>query len=435
MTDNREGRGRRVLGGRLIRVRVVAGLALLALSACAPLAWGASGGAGTSPSGKPKPARRHTTTKRHTTVHATRSGPFRGRGMWIWYIASSNDGSLQAIIARAHRNGIRTLLIKSGDGTSTWSQFNHQLVSTLHANGLQVCGWQFVYGDSPGAEAQVGAAAASAGADCLIIDAEGQYEGKYVQAQTYIKSLRRLVGSNYPLALAGFPYVDYHPAFPYSVFLGPGGAQYNVPQMYWVDIGTTVEGVYAHTYAFNRPYQRQIAPLGQVYNSPPANDIRRFRQLSGVYGAPGISWWDWQEATWGAWHALSQATAPARNFTPDTSLASLGRGAQGDLVVWAQEHLVKAGQRVTIDGAFGPGTTAAVKRFQRASGLSADGLIGTATWHALLRYAAATVRWTSGGARIARVAGGGTLPPPKSASLPAKRYEIPRAGGAGYPKP
>jgi hypothetical protein len=43
----------------------------------------------------------------------------------------------------------------------------------------------------------------------------------------------RKVGDAYPLALSSFPYVDYHPAFPYSVFLGQGGAQSNVPQLYW----------------------------------------------------------------------------------------------------------------------------------------------------------------------------------------------------------
>ena len=81
------------------------------------------------------------------------------------------------------------------------------------------------------------------------------------------------------MALAGFPYVDYHPGFPYSVFLGPGGAQYNSPQMYWVDIGTSVNTVYAHTYAYNTVYEREIDPLGQVYQNPPLGQIIRFRQL------------------------------------------------------------------------------------------------------------------------------------------------------------
>ena len=198
---------------------------------------------------------------------------------------------------RAHRNGVGTLLIKSGDGANYWSQFSRSMVSTMHRNGLKVCAWQYVYGNNPATEAQIGADAVSNGADCLMIDAESEYEGKYVSAQTYIRTLRNLIGSRFPVALAGFPYIDYHPAFPYSVFLGPGGAQYNAPQMYWVDIGTSVDHVFSHTYVFNRLYRRAIYPLGQIYNSPSASDIRRFRQLSRSYGAPNVSWWDWQESS------------------------------------------------------------------------------------------------------------------------------------------
>ena len=393
--------------------------------ASAPLALGASGGAGTAPHAK----------RQHAAVQSS-GNPFSGRGMWIWELASSNGGNLGSIISRAHRNGVKTLMIKSGDGASSWSQFTPQLVSTLHANGLRVCAWQYLYGVHPVGEARVSAAAVNDGADCFLIDAEGEYEqNKYVQAQTYIRTLRQLIGASFPVALAGFPYVDFHPAFPYSVFLGPGGAQFNVPQMYWFDIGTSVDDVYAHTYVFNRLYQRPISPLGQVYNSPPASDIRRFRQLSLAYGAPGVSWWDWQEAPGSAWRAVSQPVGWLSNFTADTSLARLGSGAQGDLVVWAQQHLVSAGENVGIDGAFGPNTRRAVQRFQTAHGISAIGSIGPATWQALLRYAPARVTWTSRGARIASVAGGGRLTPvPKSASLPAKRDEIAGAGGAGAPK-
>ncbi len=348
---------------------------------------------------------------------ASASNPLAARGMWIWEMSSSNGGNASSIIARARRNGVSTLLIKSGDGTNYWSQFSRSMVSTMHRNGLKVCAWQYVYGKSPATEAQIGADAVRNGADCLMIDAESEYEGKYVSAQTYIRTLRNLIGSRFPVALAGFPYVDYHPAFPYSVFLGPGGAQYNAPQMYWVDIQTSVDHVYSHTYVFNRLYRRTIFPLGQIYNSPSASDIRRFRQLSRAYGAPNVSWWDWQEGSGRSWFALSQRIAGVSGFQTDNAYASLGQGAQGDAVVWAQEHLVSAGQRISVDGGYGPQTKAAVKRFQSAHGLGADGLIGTSTWAALLRYSPASVRWTSGGARVALAGGGGAQPVPKSASF------------------
>jgi peptidoglycan hydrolase-like protein with peptidoglycan-binding domain len=427
MKEDRQARGRRGWGQRRLRAYLFAMLAVAVVATCAPLANGSSGGAGAAPSSK------H--SSQHTTAHKAQGNPFAGRGMWIWELGSSNGGNVSSIVARARSNGVSTVMIKSGDGASTWSQFSRSLVSALHGRGLRVCAWQYVYGVHPAGEAKVGAAAVRNGADCLLIDAESEYEGRYVSAQTYVRTLRGLIGASFPVALAGFPYVDYHPAFPYSVFLGPGGAQFNVPQMYWVDIGTSVDRVYSHTYAFNRIYQRAISPLGQVYNSPPARDVRRFRQLSRAYGAAGVSWWDWQEAAGGAWRALSQPIGSLSSFTANNSLASLGKGARGDVVVWAQEHLVSAGQRITIDGGFGANTKTAVVNFQAAHGLSADGLVGPATWRALLRYAPASVRWTNRGARTASAArAGGATPLPKSAFLRAKRNEIAGAGGAGRPK-
>jgi hypothetical protein len=426
------------LGGPLM-------LTILALSA--PVAAGAtgpSGGAGVpSPAtGKP-PASAKPPTSPHPRPHPLRTDPFSGRGMWIWYVSASNGGNLASIIASARTYGLSTLMIKSGDGTTAWSQFNPALVTALHAAGLKACAWQYVYGNHPIAEAYVGAASVRAGADCLLIDAESEYQGKYVQAQAYIQRLRQLIGSRFPVALAGFPYIDYHPAFPYSVFLGPGGAQYNTPQMYWLDIGTTVDGVYAHSYGFNTLYERPIAPLGEVSGNPGPGQVFRFRQLSRTYGATGVSWWDWQTSSARDWWAINHPIGNLRGVTEEATaplLTLTGQGgiSAGDLVVWAQEHLAAAGDVVPVDGDFGPATQAAVEQFQTAHGLVADGTVGQSTWQALLAYKPVKVTWvTQQGKTMAVAARGGAarsglrLTVPRSAHLPARRYEIPRDLGAG----
>lgn len=375
------------------------------------------------------------------TPPRTRTNPFAGRGMWIWVLGSSDGGNFDALVSDARRYGIGTLFIKSADGASMWSQFTPGLVSGLHSAHLRVCAWQYVYGADPLGEAAVAARAVHDGADCLVIDAESEYQGRYVQAQKYLGRLRSLVGARYPLALAGFPYVDYHPAFPYSVFLGFNGVQFNAPQMYWKAIGTTVAAVYAHTYAFNEIYGRPIAPLGQLYDDPPSPQVREFRSISRLYHAAGLSWWDWQSARTVDFRAISQPAGPAGNVTPDTEPASLGSGAKGDAVVWAQEQLDSAGARLSIDGDFGPLTQSAVESFQSQHGLTVSGVVDPPTWSALLRYPPLKVRWvqtkkqgahavparagTRGGPVVAAV--------PASADLPERGDELAGAGGRGRP--
>ncbi len=364
-----------------------------------------------------------------TLVLSGAGTPFDRQGMWIWYVSRSDGGNLSRIVARAARAGIGTVYVKAGDGGGAWRQFNSSLVQTLHRGGLKVCAWQFVYGVRPLAEARVGAAAVARGADCLAIDAEGQYEGKYAAADRYVRALRARIGAAFPVSLAGFPYVDFHPAFPYSVFLGEGGAQYNQPQMYWKAIGTSVQAVYEHTFLFNRLWGRPIYPLGQTYDRPGGGSVKLFRRYAASYGgAP--SWWDWQEtrgAEWGALGSTSIGAVPG--YQPVFDRPVLRRGRRGDLVVWAQEHLVTAGQPgLPINGVFGKLTYAAVRAFQSSHGLSPDGVIGASTWRKLLAFKPARPRWSGGGG--GKPSGGAgarrALPPsrPLSASLPARADEI-----------
>ncbi len=369
--------------------------------------------------------------------------PFDRQGMWVWYIARSEGGNIGRIVARAKRGSIGTLYVKSGDAGSYWSRFSSRLVRALHAGGLDVCAWQFVYGDNPVAEAKVGAAAVRRGADCLVIDAEASYEGRYAAAERYIRALRARIGAEFPLSLAGFPYVDNHPAFPYSVFFGPEGASFNQPQMYWKAIGTSVRTVFEHTYLFNRLWGHPIYPIGQTYDNPSAAQVLRFRRFAAGYGLQP-SWWDWQETNAAGWGALgSTAADPPAGYRPIAEHPLLKRGSRGDLVVWAQEHLVGAGQtQLPVTGVFGKQTYAAVRSFQLANGLPADGAIDTGTWSSLLGAEPARVRWAARPKRGRRGAGASAIHPPfttsavvnggrmlparrpLSASLPAQAYEI-----------
>lgn len=80
--------------------------------------------------------------------------------------------------------------------------------------------------------------------------------------------------------------------------------------------------------------------------------------------------------------------APAEAENPDGGGArrTLRSGMSGEDVQGAQRTLLSLGYDLGpsgADGKFGSATRAAVKAFQRASGLGADGVIGPATWQML----------------------------------------------------
>lgn len=67
-------------------------------------------------------------------------------------------------------------------------------------------------------------------------------------------------------------------------------------------------------------------------------------------------------------------------------MSYLSIGSKGDQVKKLQSALNRAGYTVTIDGIFGQATATAVRTFQNANGLKADGLAGPATKKALEPY-------------------------------------------------
>ena len=92
------------------------------------------------------------------------------------------------------------------------------------------------------------------------------------------------------------------------------------------------------------------------------------------------------------WHFAYDATRDKHMPGVPTYPATIRNGAKGATVRKLQTALRAAGYRgdllnrvlVGVDGEFGPATVRAVKRWQKAHRLTADGAVGPATWRSLL---------------------------------------------------
>ena len=90
--------------------------------------------------------------------------------------------------------------------------------------------------------------------------------------------------------------------------------------------------------------------------------------------------------------------APIRGITSSYPGTPLRRGSSGPAVVVVQVELNRIAQNypaipklATVDGIFGSRTEASVRRFQEIFNLTPDGIVGKATWYALVRlYTAVT---------------------------------------------
>ncbi|MBD2092306.1 peptidoglycan-binding protein [Microcoleus sp. FACHB-1515] len=84
--------------------------------------------------------------------------------------------------------------------------------------------------------------------------------------------------------------------------------------------------------------------------------------------------------------AASPTPTPTASTAASVDFPILRLGMRGSAVTRLQERLRSTGfYSGAIDGVFGPQTQAAVQAAQRRFGLTPDGVVGSATWGALLR--------------------------------------------------
>ena len=315
------------------------------------------------------------------------------------------------------------MFVKSSDGPDdAWAQFNPTLVAALHAHGLRACAWQFVYGNDPLGEA-AWAPTPSRPAPTA--------SSSTPRAATRATTRRRSSTSprcgppsdpSYPIGLTSFPYVDYHPRLPYSVFLGPGGAQVEpaagLLEGHRRDRSTRSARTRS---AHNRIYGVPIAPLGQTYAAP----RRRTSSASARCGRPtapagcrGGRGRRPARRRGPRWPSLPEP--PSRSRTPAGRRST--RATRATRSSGCSSTSSPSSPPSAVDGTFGTSTSrrSELPDLARPAGHRRD---RPATWQAVLALPVQPADWVSRGSGPRAAAAARRAP--ASANLPARREEIP----------
>ena len=168
----------------------------------------------------PKPAAPENSTNRG---HALGNTAFDRQGMWVWYVDHSEGGSIAAIVARAKAQRHRHRLRQGG-------RRRQRLEPVQPRPGRRRC-------TAAGSTSAPGSSSTATprsprprspprrsrkGADCFVIDAEGDYEGKYAAADRYVRALRARIGADLPGLARRLPLRRLPPVLPLLGLLRAG---------------------------------------------------------------------------------------------------------------------------------------------------------------------------------------------------------------------
>ena len=179
---------------------------------------------------------------------------------------------------------------------------------------------------------------------------------------------------------------------------GDGAGKYGITNQNSIGIEVVNTGG-----AFSQEEIKKLAWLVQKlmkqFNIPAANVVRHYdasrKQCPLYYVKNGSAWTSLHAQITG--DKVATSAVPASKPTNSTSLGGqtvnvtlnvLQKGSTGNQVRTLQRLLKSLGYSVGsagVDGSFGNDTKSAVLRFQAAKKLEQDGIVGPATWNALLK--------------------------------------------------
>lgn len=220
-----------------------------------------------------------------------------GKGMYIWNIRNTEGGNVDQIVRVAVEAGLSHALVKIADGTT---DFNGTaaivLTSALQDAGIEVWGWQYIYGAYPSLEAITAARRIrETGVSGFVVNAEKEMKGKPAQASAYMTALK--ANTSVPLGLSTYRWPSYHPDFPFKEFLAK--VDVNLPQVYWLQAHNPSYQLERCIREYANPALPQvpIIPTGAAFVEygwyPTPEEVRAFMGKA-QSSCEGCNFWVWE---------------------------------------------------------------------------------------------------------------------------------------------
>ena len=256
-----------------------------------------------------------------------------GKGFFTWKIPNCERGDANLIATNAKNAGLTHVVVKVADGATPYNgnwgdpkDYTTPVVNALRANGIQVWGWHYLYGENPTGEAKMAVTRIRQyNLDGYVLDVEKEYKavGKQAAARKFMSTLRSDC-PNLTIGLSSYRYPSLHPQIPWKEFLEK--CDLNMPQVYWMKAHNPGDQLARCVKEFQtKNPSLPVVPTGAAFSEfgwrPTEAEVLEFIRKAKELNLNAVNFWEWADARSGKlpgiWETIQKYNWSERNAPKD----------------------------------------------------------------------------------------------------------------------